>query len=112
MMIPTLFPLFIAMAIKRTDRRIRQDLTDAGATSADKAAPLTYRRSLQRRRLERLIGVGAVQVVADGRYYLDAVGWTRYRSDRRRRALIAVSVVFALGGMAFAVATLVFWRAN
>ena len=111
-MAPTFLPLFIALAIRRAERRIRRDLLDAGAISASTAASLSYERSLLRKRLRRLVDAGAVREVEPGRYYLDEDEWTRYRHDRRRRGLIAVSVVVALGGLAFAVATIWRWRSN
>lgn len=109
---PTFLPLIIALAIRRAERRIRQDLLDAGAVSASAAVPLSTERSLRRKRLRRLIDAGAVREVEPGQYYLDEGEWTRYHHDRRRRALIAVSVVVALGGLAFAVATIVSWRSH
>ena len=110
--VPTFLPMIIALAIQRAERRIRQDLLDAGAVSASGAVPLSYDRLLRRKRLRRLIDAGAVREVEPGRYYLDEVEWTRYRHDRRRRGLVAVSIVFALGGLAFAVATIVSWRST
>ena len=103
--VPMLFPMFIALAMARAERRIQRDLVTGGASTPETAIPLVYRRSIRRKRLERLVGAGAVHLVDGSRYYIDHDGWARYRSSRRRRAFIAISVVLALAGVALVAAT-------
>ena len=106
-MIPTLLPLVVAIAIRRTEARIYRQLADAGAISAESAVQLSASRFLESRRLQHLIRGGAVRLAANGHCYLDAEGWNKYQSNRRRRALLAVSVVVALVGITGAVLYLV-----
>ena len=106
-MIPTLLPLFIAIVIRRTEERIHGQLADAGAFSAESAVQLSASRSLESRRLQHLIRGGAVRPAANGHYYLDAEGWNKYQSNRKRRVLLAVSVLVALGGITVVVLCLV-----
>ena len=102
-MIPTLVPLFIVVAMRRAEARIHKQLADAGAFTAESAIQLSPGRPLERRRLQGLIRGGAVHLTPSGRHFLDADGWSRYHQDRRRRALLAMSVVVALIGLAVAV---------
>jgi len=97
--IPSLIPLIVVAAMRRAEAQIHRQLSEAGAVTAQTAIPLTPSRSLERRRLPSLVDGGAVRLTADGRYFLDADGWSRYRSHRRRRALLAASVVVALLGL-------------
>lgn len=102
-LIPSLLPLFVVIAMRRAEERIRRQLSDAGAVSAESAIPLALHRSIDKRRLQGLIGGGAVHQTADSRHFLDTDGWTRYHGNRRRRALYVLSVVVALLGVSFAV---------
>ena len=106
-MIPTLLPLFIAIVIRRTEERIYRQLAEAGAFTAESAVQWSARRSLESRRIQHLIRGGAVRPAANGHYYLDAEGWNKYQSNRRRRALFVVSVLVALGGIVVVVLCLV-----
>jgi hypothetical protein len=101
--IPTLLPLFIAVAIRRAEQCIHRQLTDARAFTAESAVPLSPSRSIERRRLQSLIRGGAVRLTANSHHFLDADGWERHLSNRRRRVLFALSVIAALLGIAVAV---------
>jgi hypothetical protein len=101
--IPSLIPLIVVVAMRRAEERIHRQLTDARALTAETAIPLAPSRGIERRRLQGLIHGGAIRLTADGRHFLDADGWAKYRSNRRRRALIALSVVLALVGIGLAV---------
>ena len=105
--IPTLLPLFIAIVIKRTEARIYRQLADAQAFTAESAVQLLPNRSIEKRRLQHLIRGGAVRLAANGHHFLDADGWNRYQSNRRRRGLLAMSVVLAVVGITFAVLRIV-----
>lgn len=97
-LIPSLIPLFVVAAMRRAEARIRRQLDDARAFSAESAIELSHRRSFDRRRLEGLIQGGAVRVAGNGRHFLDTAGWEAYRGRRRQRVLFALSVVIALLG--------------
>ena len=101
--IPSLIPLIVVAAMRRAEERIHGQLADARAFTAETAIPLSPGRSMERRRLEGLIRGGAVRQTANGRHFIDADGWSNYRLNRRRRALIALSVVLALVGIGLAV---------
>ena len=101
--IPTLLPLFIAIAMRRAEASIYRQLAAAGAFTAESAIQLSPSRSFERRRLEGLIRGGAVRLTANSRHFLDTDGWNGYHRNRRRRALLAVSVVVAILGIAVAV---------
>ena len=70
----------IAAAIVGTDRRIHRRLRAAAATTPAQAIALPTRSPLWRWRLRRVLGAGAVQVETGGLYYLDLLGWQRYRA--------------------------------
>jgi hypothetical protein len=101
--IPSLVPLLVVVAMRRAEARIHRRLADAGAFTGESAIQLSLSRSLERRRLQGLIRGGAVRLTADSRHFLDADGWSNYQQNRRRRALLAMSVVVALIGIGVAV---------
>lgn len=102
--IPCLVPLFMVMAMRRAEGRIRRQLVDAGAFTAQTAIAIAPARSLDKRRLHGLVNGGAVRLSTDSRHYLDEEGWSAYERNRRRRALLALSVTVALVGVVFAAA--------
>lgn len=101
--IPSLIPLIVVVAMRRAEERVLRQLTDAHALTAETAIPLSPSRSIERRRLQGLIHGGAIRLTADGRHFLDADGLNIYRGNRRRSALIALSVVLSLVGIGLAV---------
>ena len=101
--ISSLLPLLMVVAMRRAEARIYRQLADAGAFSAESAIQLSLSRSLERRRLQGLIGGGAVRVTVDSRHFLDTDGWTKYQGNRRRRALLALSIVAVLFGVGIAI---------
>ncbi len=100
--IPSLIPLFVVVAMRRAEARIHRQLADARALTAETAIELSLRRSIDRRRLQGLVHGGAVRLAANNRHFLDADGWSNYHRSRRRRVVIALSVVVALVGVGFA----------
>lgn len=102
--IPTIFPLFIVIAIKRAEERIHRQLSEARATTAETAIALSTTRSIDQRRLEHLVRGGAVRVNASGLHYLDADGWRRHLEARRRRVFVALTIVLVLLGVGIAIA--------
>jgi hypothetical protein len=102
-LVPSLLPLFMVVAMRRAEARIYRQLADAGAFTAESAIELSLRRSFDKRRLQGLIRGGAVYETANGRHFLDTDGWTKHHENRRRRALLALSIIAALFGVAVAV---------
>ena len=96
--IPSLIPLFVVVAMGRAEARIYRQLAGARAFTAESAIPLSLNRSLDRRRLQGLIHGGAVRLTANSRHFLDAEGWSDYQRNRRRRVLLAMSIVVAISG--------------
>lgn len=96
--IPSLLPLFMVIAMRRAEERIHRQLESAGAIRSAAAIPLALTRSIDRRRLQGLLGSGAVRLAPNGHYYLDVEGWDTHKGNRRRRALLALAVVVALLG--------------
>ena len=87
----------IAAAIIGTDRRSRKSC--GGHRPSRRTLRSISPLPLVRWRLSRLTSVGAVHAVAGGRYYLDEAGWTQYRWQRRRRALVVAGVLVAALGI-------------
>ena len=79
--------IWVAAAIRRTDRRITQQLRSAGATTPDHAILIEPWSPLSRRRLQRLEHVGALRSAGAGRLYLDEERWERHRRMKRTFAL-------------------------
>ncbi len=104
--IPSLIPLLVVVAMRRAESRICRQLADARAFTEESSIPLSLSRSIDRRRLQSLVHGGAVRLTANGFHFLDTVGWDHYRRIRRRRALLALSVVVALLGVGFAVSAM------
>jgi hypothetical protein len=92
--------IFVAAAIRRTDRKIVRQLRSAGATSTNRATEVEPWSWLSRRRLHRLEEVGALRR-AGGRLYLDEERWESHRRMKRTFGL-------AVGG-AFTVVALLLW---
>ena len=101
--VPSLLPMIVVAAMRRAERRIYRQLDEARAFAPESAIPLTVGRSIDRRRLECLVGAGAVRLNAGGLHYLDTDGWTRFQRQRRRRRLRAMSVALALIGVGIGV---------
>ena len=101
-MIPSLLPLLIVAMMRRAEARIYRQLAEANAYTADSAIALSPGRSIDVKRLKSLVRGGAVRSISNSQYFLDTDGWKTYRSNRRRRALFAVTLVLAFAGMAIA----------
>lgn len=95
-LIPSLLPLIMVAAMRRAEERIRKQLVDAGALTPEKAIALTFKRSMDSRRLKGLMDGGAVRRTTSGLHYLDEGGWAAYMSNRQQRAMVTVGVVLAL----------------
>ncbi|WP_200943625.1 MULTISPECIES: M20/M25/M40 family metallo-hydrolase [unclassified Brevundimonas] len=84
----------VAMA-RRAERTIVQTLREHGATSADRAVPLSVGRPGGRAALRRLTRCDAVRPNGE-RYWLDERAWEAMRDGRRVRAVFALIVVAAV----------------
>lgn len=81
--------IVVALA-RRAERRIVEQLREAGATSPAKTEPLFGLRWTEKRRLRRLLAAGAIREASPGAYYLNEAALTLYRQRRRRRGLFAL----------------------
>ena len=99
-MLQSLAPLIAlaAAAIVGTDRRIVTELRATRATAHDRAIELRS-SAIRRLRLRRLAAVGAVHSAAGNRYYLNEVGWARYRRTRRRRVTIVGLILLIIAAL-------------
>ena len=84
----------VAMA-RRAERAVVQTLREHGATSADRAVPLSLNRPGGRAALKRLVRREAVRESGD-RYWLDEAAYETMRDGRRVRAVFALIVVAAI----------------
>lgn len=91
--------------ILHAEHRVVRGLLRAGATAPGAARPVAEGRAIDGRALRRLLDAGAVREVGEGGFYVDEAAYGAYRGERRKRALIAISVVLfvaavlALGGV-------------
>ena len=96
---PSVLPIVMVVAMRRAEARIHRQLADAGAFTAATAIRVSFRRSLDKRRLEGLVRGGAVRVAAEGCHFLDNEGWNDFQGNRRRRVVLAVAIVLAVVGI-------------
>lgn len=99
---PSVLPILMVVAMRRAEARIHRQFEDAGAFAAESAIRVSFRRSLDKRRLEGLVRGGAVRVAAEGCHFLDREGWSDFQSNRRRRVVLAIAIVLAAIGIAAA----------
>jgi hypothetical protein len=82
------FPV-IAAARRRVVRLLERE----GAVSPETARPLADLSRIERGRVARLIELGAIHEVAEGRYWIDRERYAIYADHRRRIAILAVIAV-------------------
>ena len=89
----------VAGLIRRAERRIVEQLREAGARSSAKAQPLSGLRLIEERRLQRMLGADAIRETTQGTYYLDEAALDAYMQRRRKRVLFVVgaALLAALG---------------
>lgn len=85
----------VAAARRKARERVLRAFREAGATSAQHAQPMRDQLSDRRARSElaRLSDAGVIRQPAPGRFYLDETALADYNANRRRVALILLSVV-------------------
>jgi hypothetical protein len=93
------FPTIMAALILATDRKIVRRLREAGATAPGLAVALDPPGPVGPARLRRMISAGAVRTAGGNRYYLDEPGYRAWRTARRKRALIILTIMICLIAM-------------
>ena len=96
-------PLFVAVLIARTDRKIVRSLRAAQAIDPARAVSFTPPGRIGRKRLDRMVRAGAVGAAGAGLYYLDEARYTEWRSARHRRAFIVLGMLLSMVGVLFAI---------
>jgi hypothetical protein len=91
-------PLALAAVLRRVERRTLTRLTDAAATTPERAILLEAGGVLSRFVYGRLTRAGALVFAGNDRYYLNAAGYERFERRRRRRATIVVALIIAVAG--------------
>ncbi|MBA4043893.1 MAG: hypothetical protein C0471_05670 [Erythrobacter sp.] len=84
------------------ERRVAQHFLDAGAVSMADAIAYVPARSSCQRAFERLKGADVLKTDGQGKWWLDESRWGTRRSDRRKKAVLALLAV----GVAAAAAAL------
>ena len=79
------------------EHRVVRALRHAGATAPDAAQPFSPTRAMDGRALERLLAVDLVRDAGNGRCWLDEAAYGAYRGERRKRVLVALAVLLAIG---------------
>ena len=86
-----------AVAVRATERRMVNALELAGAVTPENAIKLPLTNFLKKWIFRRLLNAGAVGETMAQLQYINVVGYAEYRGRRRRRALVIIPVVVALG---------------
>lgn len=94
-------PLVIAARLRGIERRTIARLHDAGADTAERAILLEDGGPISSFVYRRLGSAGALIAAGKDRYYWSAQGYERFRARRRRRALVMVTLLLAIIGMAY-----------
>jgi hypothetical protein len=83
-----------AVALRRAERNIVDQLRRDGATRPERAVPLPDLRLIEQRRLRRLVNARVVNETPVG-YWLDEAMYTSFSSDRRNLALLILGIAGA-----------------
>ena len=90
-----------AIAVRNTERRLVDALELAGAVTPETATKLPLTNFLKKWVFRRLLNVGAAGETMMQLQYLKVVEYAGFRARRRRRALLVIPVVIALGYFAY-----------
>ena len=93
-------PMFLAMKVRREERRLVQGHLDRGALSHDHVARVDSDGRVATWVRDRLVRNDALKLTPEGSY-LDETAYSAYRWRRRRRALVMVTLVLLGFGIAF-----------
>ena len=91
--------MVLALATRNGERRVVRTLRLALALGPDSAIPLPGLKALRKLGLRRLVTVGAVVGVAEGKYYLDEAALLAFRRRRRLLALVLLGLIGATIGV-------------
>jgi hypothetical protein len=94
-------PLALAAQLRRVERRTLARLTDAAATTPERAILLEAGGVLASFVHARLTRAGALVFAGNDRYYLSASGYERFCRQRRRRALIVAGLIIVVLGVIY-----------
>lgn len=97
--------MVIPIVIRNTERRLVEALELAGAVTPETATKLPLTNFLKKWVFRRLLTANAAGETMMQLQYLKVVEYAEFRARRRRRALLVIPVVLALGFYAF-------WRAT
>lgn len=90
-----------AIAVRNTERRLVDALELAGAVTPETATKLPLTNFLKKWVFRRLLTANAAGETMMQLQYLKVVEYAEFRSRRRRRALLVIPVVLALGFYAY-----------
>ena len=93
--------MVIPIVIRNTERRLVDALELAGAVTPETATQLPLTNFLKKWVFRRLLTANAVGETMMQLQYLKVVEYAEFRSRRKRRALLLVPVVLALGFYAY-----------
>ena len=90
-----------AIAVRSTERRLVEALELAGAVTAETATKLPLTNFLKQWVFRRLLTANAAGETMMQLQYLKVVEYAEFRARRRRRVLLLIPLVVALGAYAF-----------
>ena len=94
-------PLAFAGRLRQVERRTLARLTDAGATTVERAILLErggIATGIVQAGLER---AHVLQAAGNNRYYLDTAAYHAFAARRRRRAAVVVTVMLGMLGLMY-----------
>ena len=89
----TLVPLALAARLGKVERRTIARVTEAGATTAERAVLLESAGKLGDFVYRRLQRSGVLHAAGNDRYYFSPAAYEAYRRRRRKRALLVITIV-------------------
>lgn len=90
-----------AIAVRNTERRLVEALELAGAVTPENAVKLPLDNFFKKWIFRRLLTQDAAGETMMQLQYLKVQGYAAYRGRRRKRALVAVAIIVALGVYAY-----------
>jgi hypothetical protein len=91
----------VVIAIRATERRLVDTLELAGAVTPETATKLPLTNFLRKWVFRRLLNAGAAGETMLQLQYIKVVEYAAFRARRRRRALLVIPFVVALGAYAY-----------
>jgi hypothetical protein len=94
-------PLALAAGMRRIERRTLARLTEAAATTSQRAILLEPGGILARFVYGRLAAAGALVFTGNDRYYLNVAAYDRFCRRRRQRALLVAGLILVVIGVLY-----------